>query len=160
MWFRIIIFIVIVTIILIAGYSIYSLYPSEPTPVPQEEEIREPEEADRTYAVLDKTDLIRVESPEPNQTIASPLIVKGEARGYWFFEASFPVKLLDDEENLIALEIATAQSEWMTEEFVPFEAVVEFDDPAVEKGILVFEKDNPSGLPENADEFRIPVFFD
>jgi hypothetical protein len=50
--------------------------------------------------------------------------------------------------------------EWMTEEFVPFEAVVEFDDPAVEKGILVFEKDNPSGLPENADEFRIPVFFD
>jgi hypothetical protein len=109
MWFRIIIFIVIVTIILIAGYSIYSLYPSEPTPVPQEEEIREPEEADRTYAVLDKTDLIRVESPEPNQTITSPLIVKGEARGYWFFEASFPVKLLDDEENLIALEIATAQ---------------------------------------------------
>jgi hypothetical protein len=160
MWFRIIIFIVIVTIILIAGYSIYSLYPSEPTPVPQEEEIREPEETDRTYALPDKTDLIRVESPEPNQTITSPLIVKGEARGYWFFEASFPVKLLDNEENLIALEIATAQSEWMTEEFVPFEAVVEFDDPAAEKGVLVFEKDNPSGLPENADEFRIPVFFD
>jgi hypothetical protein len=160
MWFRIIIFIVVVIIILIAGYSIYSLYPSEPTPVPQEEEIREPEEAGRTYAILDKTDLIRVESPEPNQTITSPLIIKGEARGYWFFEASFPVKLLDDEENLIALEIATAQSEWMTEEFVPFEAVVEFNDPAAEKGILVFEKDNPSGLPENADEFRIPVFFD
>jgi len=160
MWFRVIVFIAVVIILLIAGYSIYQLYPSEPTPVPQEEEIREPEETGKTYAALEKADLIKVESPEPNQKITSPLIVRGEARGYWFFEASFPIKLLDGEENLIALEIATAQSEWMTEDFVPFEAVVEFENPATEKGILVFEKDNPSGLPENANELRIPVFFD
>jgi len=162
MWFRIIVFIVVVVIILAAGYSIYQIYPSEPAPMPQEEdeEIREPEETGKVYSVLDKTDLIRVENPEPNQIITSPLIIKGEARGYWFFEADFPVKLLDDEENLIALEIATAQSEWMTEDFVPFEAVMEFETPLGEKGILVFEKDNPSGLPENADELRIPVLFD
>jgi hypothetical protein len=104
--------------------------------------------------------LIRIENPKPNEIITSPLIVKGEARGYWFFEASFPIKLLDDKENLIALEIATAQAEWMTEDFVPFEVAVEFENPAAEKGILVFEKDNPSGLPENADELRIPVFFE
>jgi len=160
MRFRIIIFIIAVIIILVIGYSLYQLYPSEPTPIPQEEEIREQEESSQTYAASDKADLIKVESPEPNQIITSPLVIKGEARGYWFFEASFPVKLLDDKENLIALETATAQSEWMTEDFVPFEAVVEFDSPVAERGILVFEKDNPSGLPENADELRIPVSFD
>ncbi|MDP3995974.1 MAG: Gmad2 immunoglobulin-like domain-containing protein [bacterium] len=160
MYFRAIVFIVVVIVVLIIGYNLYQLYPSESAPVPQEEEINEPEEGGQTYAVLDKADLIKVENLKPNQTITSPLIIKGEARGYWFFEASFPVKLLDDKENLIALQVATAQSEWMTEDFVPFEAVVEFEAPVAGKGILVFEKDNPSGLPENADELRIPVSFD
>jgi len=161
MWFRIIVFIVVVVIVLIVGYSIYQLYPSEPAPIPQEEELQKPEEeTNQTYTGLDKIDLIRVENPEPYQTINSPLVIKGEARGYWFFEADFPVKLLDEEENLIALQIATAQSDWMTEDFVPFEAVLEFETPAAERGFLVFEKDNPSGLQENADELRIPVVFE
>ncbi len=29
-----------------------------------------------------------------------------------------------------------------------------------ERGILVFEKDNPFGLQENANELRIPVVFE
>ena len=162
MWLRIIVFIVVVVIVLIAGYSIYQLYPSEPAPIPQEEELQKPEkETNQTYTGLDKIDdLIRVENPEPYQTINSPLVIKGEARGYWFFEADFPIKLLDEKENLIALQIATAQSDWMTEDFVPFEAVLEFETPAAERGFLVFEKDNPSGLQENADELRIPVVFE
>ena len=39
---------------------------------------------------LEKADMIRVDAPRPNQVIQSPLTVKGEARGAWFFEASFP----------------------------------------------------------------------
>jgi len=109
--------------------------------------------------VPDKSDLIRLDSPQPNETITSPLTVKGEARGYWFFEASFPVKLLDAKEEVIAIAIAQAKSDWMTEDFVPFEATLEFQNPGTEKGTLVLEKDNPSGLPENADELRIPVAF-
>jgi len=162
MWLRIIVFIVVVVIVLIAGYSIYQLYPSAPAPIPQEEELQKPEEeTNQTYTGLDKIDdLIKVENPEPYQTINSPLVIKGEARGYWFFEADFPIKLLDEKENLIALQIATAQSDWMTEDFVPFEAVLEFETPAAERGFLVFEKDNPSGLQENADELRIPIVFE
>ncbi|OGZ60573.1 MAG: hypothetical protein A2919_01695 [Candidatus Spechtbacteria bacterium RIFCSPLOWO2_01_FULL_43_12] len=108
---------------------------------------------------LEKMDLIRIDNPRPNQEIKSPLIVSGEARGYWFFEASFPVRLYDANGNEIALAIAQAQGDWMTEDFVPYEAVLEFNTPATSTGVLVLEKDNPSGLPENADELVVPISF-
>ena len=108
---------------------------------------------------LEKINLIQITKPRPNETIQSPLEIKGEARGYWFFEADFPVKLLDENGELIAGGIAQAQGEWMTEDFVPFEAALEFGVPETNKGLLILEKDNPSGLPENADELRVPVRF-
>src|SRR3989338_2065297 len=43
----------------------------------------------------DLDNLIRLASPTPNQSVKSPLSVSGEARGYWFFEASFPVRIFD-----------------------------------------------------------------
>ena len=107
----------------------------------------------------EKLDLIKVDSPLPNQEISSPLSVTGQARGYWFFEASFPVRLLDGNGKEIAIKPAEAQDDWMTEEFVPFKAVLEFKMPSSDFGTLILEKDNPSGLPEKADELRIPVRF-
>jgi len=107
----------------------------------------------------EKLDLIKVDSPLPNQEISSPLSVTGQARGYWFFEASFPVRLLDGNGKEIAIKPAEAQDDWMTEEFVPFKAVLEFKMPSTDFGTLILEKDNPSGLPEKADELRIPVRF-
>lgn len=103
--------------------------------------------------------LIRVEQPLPNQDVGSPLTVKGKARGYWFFEGSFPVTLEDKDGKTLASGIAEAQGKWMTEGFVPFQLTLEFDSPGDERGYLVFEKANPSGLPENAREFRLPVIF-
>lgn len=105
------------------------------------------------------SDLIRVSNPQPNQIIASPLTITGEARGQWYFEASFPVTLLDANGNVLAEHYATAQDEWMTENFVPFESVLVFPKPTTEKGTLVLQKDNPSGLPEHDAEIRIPVRF-
>lgn len=107
---------------------------------------------------LEKTDLIRVSSPRPNQSITSPLTITGEARGNWYFEASFPVTLEDLNGRTIAQGIATAQSEWMTPEFVPFEATLTFAVPG-KAGTLVLHKDNPSGLPEHDDMLRVPVVF-
>lgn len=108
---------------------------------------------------LEKADLIRISSPRPNVEISSPLVVEGEARGYWFFEADFPVRLYDSEGREVAVAIAEAQGDWMTEDFVAYRAELEFDKPATSTGILVLEKDNPSGLSENADELRVPVRF-
>ena len=107
-----------------------------------------------------KADLIVLDSPRPNQTITSPLTVTGKARGYWFFEASFPVVLVDWDGRIIAQGIATAKGDWMTADFVPFEATLTF---AVDKnaysnrGALILKKDNPSGLPQNDDALEVPV---
>jgi hypothetical protein len=108
---------------------------------------------------LEKTNLIKSSNPRPNQTIFSPLFIEGEARGTWFFEASFPIKLLDIDGKEIASAIAQAKSDWMTEDFVPFEAVLQFIAPDTKEGTLVFKKDNPSGLPEYDDELIIPIKF-
>ncbi|HEY4499776.1 MAG TPA: Gmad2 immunoglobulin-like domain-containing protein [Candidatus Paceibacterota bacterium] len=108
----------------------------------------------------EKENLIQLTSPKPNEIITSPLLVQGKARGYWFFEASFPVKLLDENSQQITIGIAQAQGEWMTEDFVPFKTILTFVKPTTKKGWLVLEKDNPSGLPEHNDELKIPVVFE
>lgn len=105
------------------------------------------------------TDLIRVTSPKPNDTVMSPLTTRGEARGNWYFEATFPVKLFDVNGNLIAQHYAQAQGEWMTTEYVPFSSTLTFAAPTTATGTLVLENDNPSGLPEHDDQIRIPVRF-
>lgn len=108
---------------------------------------------------LEKTDLIRVATPRPNTAVQSPLLITGEARGFWFFEASFPIKIYDADGKELGTAIAEAKSDWMTEEFVPFEAKLEFDVPTTGKGTLVLQKDNPSGLPENEDKLIVPIVF-
>ena len=46
----------------------------------------------------------------------------------------------------------------MTSDFVPFEGKLEFTAPNnLERALLVLEKDNPSGLPEYAEEITIPL---
>ncbi len=111
---------------------------------------------------LAKTDLIRINAPRPNQTISSPLTITGEARGNWFFEASFPVILTNWDGLIIAQGIAQAKSDWMTTDFVPFEATLTFtvDKNAYSNnGSLILKKDNPSGLPQNDDALEIPIVF-
>ena len=109
--------------------------------------------------LVSKPDLIVIETPRRNQSIKSPLSIAGKARGNWFFEASFPIRLIDGNGNIISRGIATAQGEWMTVEFVPFTAHLEFGTPGTKTGTLVLDKDNPSGLPEHADELRVPIIF-
>jgi len=106
-----------------------------------------------------KSNLIAVEGISGGQKISSPVVIRGSAWGYWFFEASFPVEVQDESGNVLGGSIATAEGEWMTEEFVPFTAKVEFSPGEATKGYLVLIKGNPSGLPENEDELRIPVTF-
>lgn len=104
-------------------------------------------------------DRVRLTEPSADAVLRSPLTIRGEARGSWYFEASFPIRLLDGNGKELGVVPAQALGEWMTTEFVPFEAMLTFAAPDTETGTLVLEKDNPSGLPENADELRIPVRF-
>jgi len=101
-----------------------------------------------------------VETPSRGSVILSPLKVEGVAKGTWFFEASFPVSLIDPYGKTVATGIATAQGDWMTTDYVRFSASLEFKDaPQSGVGKLILKKDNPSGLPENEDLRGIPVVF-
>ena len=104
-------------------------------------------------------DLIELRSPLPDGLLRSPVTIEGRARGPWFFEASFPVYLLDASGDTIARIPAQADVEWMTREFVPFRATLAFALPLSRSGTLILAKDNPSGLPEHAAELRVAVRF-
>ena len=106
-----------------------------------------------------RRDFIVVESPGPGAVIRSPLIIKGRARGTWFFEGDFPLILKDHKGRIIALGYAKARGQWMTKEFVPFEGILKFKVPATAagRGTLVFRKDNPSDRTELDDAMELPV---
>lgn len=104
-------------------------------------------------------DFIEVENLNANQKIVSPLAIEGKARGNWFFEASFPIELTDESGKRLAIAVAQADGEWMTTDFVPFRATLEFKKPDADRGWIIFKKDNPSGLPENDAEVKIPIKF-
>ena len=103
--------------------------------------------------------LIQIYSPEPGALITSPLKVGGVARGVYYFEGDFPVRLEDNDGNELALTPAKAASNWMTEDWVEYSATLEFAAPATEAGFLILERDNPSGLEGNAHRLKLPVRF-
>lgn len=111
---------------------------------------------------LEKRDLIRLQNIRPGDVIESPVKIMGEARGPWFFEASFPVYVINWDGLIIGEGIATAEGDWMTEEFVPFSTEITFEKPDLypERGTLILQKDNPSGLPEHDDALEIPIRFE
>lgn len=114
---------------------------------------------DGDSAEAEKDNLIFVTAPLINAEVSSPLTIAGEARGTWYFEATFPVKLYDGNNQLLAEGYATAQGDWMTEDFVPFTASLTFANSTTPTGTLVLEKSNASGLPENDDSLSFPVHF-
>lgn len=152
---NIIIVVVILALLLVGGLAFVLLNPA-PTLAPQNQtnNIQNQNVQNAT-----KDDLIWVALPLPNQVVTSPLTVTGRARGNWFFEASFPVTLKDANGNILAQAPAQAQGDWMTTEYVNFSVVLTFVAPATPTGTLILEKDNPSGLPQNANELQIPVTF-
>lgn len=105
-------------------------------------------------------DLITVSAPTLGASVASPLTITGEARGTWYFEASFPIEVRNSSGVVIAQSHGQAQGEWMTENFVPFSATVTFPpQPKGSTGTIVLRKDNPSGDPARDKSIEIPVVF-
>lgn len=103
------------------------------------------------------SDLIKVELPYPGAVVGKNFSVIGTARGTWFFEASFPVEVLDKNGNSLYKGISQAQSDWMTENFVPFRADIKIPENYMGLGTLVLKKDNPSGLPAHDASISFPI---
>ena len=103
--------------------------------------------------------LIQVKTPEEGAVINSPLQISGKAKGFWFFEADAPVKLLDENDNLIAETYIQATGDWMTQDWVNFEGNLQFEITDQKGGFLVFERANPSDLKQNDRQYKIQVNF-
>lgn len=102
---------------------------------------------------------IELITPLPNTVITSPVEITGRAPGSWFFEASAPVKIVDDKSNVIASGNIQAQGNWMTTELVMFTSSLTFTNPKSDTGFLVLSKDNPSGKPQQDQQVIIPIRF-
>lgn len=103
---------------------------------------------------------IVVDQPPPGTAIAgNRVMVRGKARGSWFFEGVFPVRVVSEDGTELGRGTAQAASEWMTSDFVPFSAELTIDltKPSSAAATLVLEKDNPSGLPELSQTFTVPI---
>jgi Immunoglobulin-like domain of bacterial spore germination len=107
-----------------------------------------------------KADLLILQQPAPFATVASPIVVRGQARGYWFFEATAPVTVVNWDGLIIGEGYIEAVGEWMTEDFVPFTGTITYTLPADSystRGALILKKSNASGLPEHDDALEIPI---
>ncbi len=140
-----------------AGYTILESYPRK-CETPSGEVFTE-----YIGNVNEVSDLIQLQNPTANASVESPLSVTGKAKGSWFFEGEFPVVLTDWDGKIITQSQAQAQGDWMTEDFVDFQVSLTFDAPDTEvsdRGTLILQKANPSGLPENDNALEIPVKFE
>ena len=100
---------------------------------------------------------LKITSPRPGARLKSGFVAAGIAPGTWYFEAVFPIKLVDENGATLAEVPGQAQGDWMTTEPVAFKSIVNFTVAAEKKAWLVLAKDNPSDEEKNAAEVRIPV---
>ena len=102
---------------------------------------------------------IEVFLPKLNEEISSPLKIKGIVNGSgWIgFEAQVgTVKLLDSQGNELANSYLKATTDWMKPS-ISFETTLDFISLNIDEGKLIFNNENPSGLPQYDREFILPV---
>lgn len=103
-------------------------------------------------------DNIRVNALGVGDIIKPPLKITGSAKG-WYFEGSFGVQVVGENGEVLYAGVAEAQEDWMQDKYVPFEVELNFETKGLEKGIMIFRKNNPSGLEENNQELRFLILF-
>jgi hypothetical protein len=121
--------------------------------------IQKPKVTDIVPENIIETPEIIVYYPKPNDVVTSPLIVKGKAKGSWYFEGEFPITLYYGVQDSSVNINAFALGEWMTEDYVDFEVIISFPVPQDNDGQLELRKNNPSDLEENSESLLIPLRF-
>lgn len=139
-----------------AGFPVREMYPRQ-CALPDGRVYAEEIVVEPTYKNAN-ADMIRVDTPHPGGVVGKEFVAVGEARGNWFFEASFPIDIVGENGNIIGGSFATAEGDWMTTDFVPFKSEI-IDLPSAYTGPawLVLKKDNPSGLAENDASMWVPI---
>jgi hypothetical protein len=155
---------IIVCIVLVCGFVWLMLVGRSTNEVPQDvamvedqpEDLREVQTPTISYQNASGDDIV-VELPFPGAVTGKEFGVIGKARGYWFFEASFPIEIRDVNNALLASGIATAEGDWMTTDFVTFTAQLTTPQNYIGPATLILKKDNPSGEPQNDGSISFPI---
>jgi len=103
---------------------------------------------------------IQIDSPQPNRQIYvgnETIPISGKAKGTWFFEGSFPIRLEDASGRVLATTKAHATGDWMTASFVPFTAQIVIPTSFSGTANIVLAKDNPSGLPQKDVSVHVAI---
>jgi hypothetical protein len=115
-----------------------------------------PANASYSYANASE-DMIFITSPKPGENVTSTIVIKGFARGTWYFEAVFPVVVENAGGMVIGEGQGKAEGDWTTNSFVPFTAEVDLKTPYTGVAQVVLKKDNPSGDPSRDASISFPV---
>jgi len=142
---KIIVYIVLILVVLVGGFYLFN-----------KDTQKEPELAQITYMNTSSDDIVP-ELPVPSAIVGKQFTVSGKARGYWFFEASFPIQVLDKDGKILVSSFATAEDEWMTTEFVNFSADVSIPENYIGLATLVLNKDNPSDMRDKDASISFPI---
>lgn len=138
-----------------AGYIVMESYPRQcktPDGRTFAEEIQQ-----KAEYVNSSEDNIKVELPAPGNVVGKEFSVVGKARGSWYFEASFPVEVVDENGKVLFQGPAQAEGDWMTTEFVPFKIDIKVPDTYIGPATIVLKKDNPSGDSTKDASVKIPI---
>ncbi len=120
--------------------------------------------------IIVNTELPEVINPETfsvdittNTNVSGGQIISGSVPGFWFFEGSFPVSLVDNNDNVFATVIATSTENWMTSDIIPFTITLPATFSYTGPGKIVFTRDDPSdgesNIPVSETTATIPVIF-
>ena len=108
-----------------------------------------------TYTGASEDDIV-VTSPAAGGEVQGTLHLTGEARGHWYFEASFPVEVLAADGSSLVEAPVSADGDWMTVDFVPFSADIDLSGYEGD-ATVVLHRDNPSGVADFDASVSIPI---
>ena len=151
--------IVLALVIVLGGVALVAMPGKTEAPTVDELPVTDPsQQGQPTYQNATPNDIV-VTLPYPGAVTGKEFSVRGKARGYWFFEASFPVVVYDAAGEELAVGLANPEppgTEWMTTEFIDFKADLVVPQTYIGPAVLVLKKDNPSGEPERDASVSFP----
>lgn len=117
----------------------------------------EDEEITEEEVLSEKGNKLVLENLKDGDIVDEGFEVKGKVSGEWFFEGTFPVRVLNEQGEIIKSLSATTQDDWRTSDLVSF--TFKLDTQLEQESIVVlrFEKSNPSGLEENDDYAQVTI---
>jgi len=93
----------------------------------------------------------------PGQEVSGIVVITGSISGSYFFEGNVLINVLDKNKKVLKEGNGNAKTDWMTEDPVGFDSIIDFT--RLPKGFAYIEihNDNASGLPENDKSILVPI---